>query len=121
MPRGRSFWVGSLTLIREDGFDIATGQVTSDDDSFWVADLAIGYRFPKRFGLATVEVRNLFDQDFHFQDTDPSNSALVRERAMFARLTLSFLMRLGGTMQRIRAGSLLDDEARRTAQNGGQL
>jgi outer membrane receptor for ferrienterochelin and colicin len=30
--------------------------------------VALGYRFPKRWGLLSVEVRNLFDQDFQYQD-----------------------------------------------------
>ncbi len=38
----------------------------SDSDDFTVVDAVIGYRLPKRRGLVSLEVRNLFDSDFKF-------------------------------------------------------
>ncbi|NIO09417.1 MAG: tetratricopeptide repeat protein, partial [Deltaproteobacteria bacterium] len=51
-----------------------------DEDQFWVLDASIGYRLPKRFGLITVEGKNLLDEGFKFQDTDPANPRIVPER-----------------------------------------
>jgi tetratricopeptide (TPR) repeat protein len=67
------------------GMPIAPG-----DDRFWVADAFIGYRLPKRWGLITLGVRNLFDEEFKFQDRDPANPLLFPERLFFSRLTLAF-------------------------------
>ncbi|MFQ5902575.1 MAG: TonB-dependent receptor domain-containing protein, partial [Candidatus Binatia bacterium] len=67
-----------------------TGTFVSGSDQFWVVDAAIGYRFPRRRGLFTVEVRNLFNEGFRFQDTDPANPVIQPERLIFARFTLSF-------------------------------
>jgi hypothetical protein len=62
-----------------------------NSDSFVVLDAALGYRFPKRFGLVTVEVNNLFDQRFNFMDVDPTNSTISNdERVILGRLTLTF-------------------------------
>jgi tetratricopeptide (TPR) repeat protein len=59
-------------------------------DSFWVADAAIAYRLPKRWGLISIEGRNLFDQKFAFQDTDPSNPRMIPDRVILLRFTLAY-------------------------------
>ncbi len=59
-------------------------------DQFWVVDAAIGYRLPKRRGLITLEARNLFDEKFKFQDTDPANPQIQPSRVIFGRITLEF-------------------------------
>ncbi len=71
-----------------------------DDDQFWVVDASIGFRLPKRRGLITIEVRNLFDESFKFQDTDtvsiediaalPLNPQISPERLILAKFTLNF-------------------------------
>ena len=66
------------------------GAFVDGSDRFWVVDAAVGYRFPNRRGLLTLEIRNLFDEKFRFQDTDPANPAIQPERLIFARLTLNF-------------------------------
>lgn len=60
------------------------------DDQFWVVDAAISYRLPKRFGLITIEAKNLFDEKFNFQDTDPANPWTVPEQVISAKVTLAF-------------------------------
>jgi tetratricopeptide (TPR) repeat protein len=64
--------------------------VVQDSDRFWVFDLAAGFRFPKRLGILSFEVKNLFNEDFNFQDTDPLNPSITPERRVAMRLTLSF-------------------------------
>lgn len=59
-------------------------------DQFFVLDAVLGYRLPKRFGLITLEARNLLDEGFNFQDTDPSNPVIYPERLILLRLTLQF-------------------------------
>jgi tetratricopeptide (TPR) repeat protein len=61
-----------------------------DDDQFWVVDATVGYRLPKRFGFLTFEVRNLFNEDFKFQDTDPANPTILPGRLFLGRFTLAF-------------------------------
>jgi Tfp pilus assembly protein PilF len=69
----------------------------SGDSDFVVTDLALGYRFPKRRGMASVAVMNLFDQDFEYQDdsyrefrTEPSTGPYFPTRTIVMRLGLSF-------------------------------
>ena len=62
----------------------------SGNSEFWVVDSGIGYRLPKRYGLVTVGVTNLFDEHFKYQETDFNNPTIQPNRAVFARLTLSF-------------------------------
>jgi outer membrane receptor for ferrienterochelin and colicin len=65
----------------------------SGSDQFWVVDAAIRYRLPKRWGFITIGVRNLFDENFKFQDTDVFQENAVSpfiqpDRLIFARVTL---------------------------------
>ena len=80
------------TFVDQDGRfeDVQTGEIVYGSDNFWVADVGRGYRFPKRWGLASIEVRNLFDENFQFQDTDPGDSRFGPERTIFGRLTVTF-------------------------------
>ena len=66
------------------------GPTENGSDQFWVLDGAVGYRLPKRYGIFSLEAKNLFDQGFQFQDTDPSNPEIVPERALLAKITLAF-------------------------------
>jgi tetratricopeptide (TPR) repeat protein len=58
-------------------------------------DAAVGYRIPKRYGIVSLEVGNLLDQKFDYQDinfltSERRASPLIPERTILARLTLSF-------------------------------
>jgi hypothetical protein len=86
------------TVLSED-FAVSRNE---EDDTFFVVDAFIGYRFPKRIGVISLEITNLLDSRFNFQDdnfrTSGATSELgtvrapmyVPERAVTARLTLSF-------------------------------
>ena len=66
------------------------GVYVDESESFWVADAAVSYRFPKRFGILSVGATNLFDQDFQYYDSDRDNPRFQPERRFFGKLTLSF-------------------------------
>ena len=89
-PTGFSAGVRATYVDQDGKFVDPFGGVVRGDDQFWVVDAAIAYRLPKRFGLITVEFRNLFDEGFKFQDTDPANPRISPERWILARCTLAF-------------------------------
>ena len=79
------------TYIDQKGdFVDSMGEIVPGDDQFWVFDASVGYRLPKRYGLITIEVKNLFDEEFKFQDMEFRNPVISPERLILARLTLSF-------------------------------
>jgi tetratricopeptide (TPR) repeat protein len=66
-------------------------------DDFFVVDTAIGYRLPKRFGIVSLSVSNLFDQKFNYLDDSfrefgdaPSVGPYIPERLILGRITLNF-------------------------------
>ncbi|HHT9129426.1 MAG TPA: FecR domain-containing protein [Candidatus Brocadiaceae bacterium] len=59
-------------------------------DQFWIFDTSVGYRLPKRWGFVSAGVKNLFNEKFNFQDTDPATPTIIPERLFLARFTLSF-------------------------------
>ncbi len=79
------------TYVNQSGeFGNAFTGVQSGSDQFWVLDASIGYRLPKRFGLITLEGRNLLDETFRYNDHDFGNPAFYPERLILLRLTLAF-------------------------------
>ena len=65
---------------------------------FFVVDAGIGWRFPKRLGIATVTVRNVFNEKFRYQDDSFREfrgragiaGPYVPERQVVGRATLYF-------------------------------
>lgn len=72
------------TVFPQGADDFASG--TSD---FWVVDAALSYRLPKRYGLITVGVTNLLDEEFRYQESDLDNPRIQPDRMAFARITLA--------------------------------
>lgn len=85
----------------------STGTFTSGRDDFWVADAAISYRLPRRYGFITFGITNLFDRRFKYQQTDLSaannvsvgpvsftttsgSTTIQPDRTVFVRVTLAF-------------------------------
>lgn len=82
----------TTTYVDQEGIfgDPVAAPLESGDDRFWVWDAALGYRLPKRLGMISLEVRNLFDTGFRFQDSDPTQPSIAPERQVLGRLTLTF-------------------------------
>ncbi|OEU51777.1 MAG: hypothetical protein BA861_01325 [Desulfobacterales bacterium S3730MH5] len=59
-------------------------------DDFWFVDVCLSYRLPKRYGLVSIEARNLFDEQFQFQTMDKANPDIVPERLILVKITMSF-------------------------------
>ena len=59
-------------------------------DQFWVFDFSLSYRLPKRYGIFKIEVKNLFDKQFQFVDTDPAHPQYLPEQQIVGSLTVVF-------------------------------
>jgi tetratricopeptide (TPR) repeat protein len=60
------------------------------DNTFWLTDVALGYRLPKRYGFINAGVTNLFDNDdFNYWETDVKNSRIQPDRQVFVKVTLA--------------------------------
>ncbi len=79
------------TYFNQDGeFQrLISGNFESGSDKFWIADAAISYRLPKRYGFITIGAKNLFDKEFNYQDTDIRNPIIQPDRTIFGRITLA--------------------------------
>lgn len=93
-PQGFSAGIKATYVSQEGRFVVASSgpnySIVPGEDEFWVVDASIGYRLPKRLGHITLEAKNLFDQEFKFQDTDPGNPRIVPDRLILMRATFSF-------------------------------
>lgn len=90
-PSGFSFKVRN-TFIRQKGEfqDLATLTRAPDESSFAVVDLNFSYRLPKRYGMLTVGINNIFDKRIKYQNTNFSETLLAPERLLFSRISLAF-------------------------------
>ncbi|MBN8280116.1 MAG: TonB-dependent receptor, partial [Gammaproteobacteria bacterium] len=61
-----------------------------DSDSFVVVDAYASLRLPLRAGILRLEVNNLFDREFTFQDVDPERSRVAPERFVLMRVTVAY-------------------------------
>jgi hypothetical protein len=79
---------GEVSYIRQRGEFAAAAFSPSGEDQFWLVDASVGYRLPRRLGRFAVTVKNLFDNHFQFQDTDPGNPVVKPGRLGLVTFTL---------------------------------
>jgi hypothetical protein len=81
----------TVTYWNQDGdfTGVLDNNFRSGSDEFWTVDLAGNYRLPNRYGLITVGVTNLTDEDFRYYDADFKNPIIQPDRMVFARITLA--------------------------------
>jgi tetratricopeptide (TPR) repeat protein len=57
-------------------------------ESFWITELSISYQLPRRHGMVSLEVKNLFDENFRFQETNFVSPTMSRGRLILGRFAL---------------------------------
>ena len=68
----------------------------TQSEEFTLVDVGLGYRLPKRWGILSLEARNLFDKEFRFQDyafqagDQTINPRFIPERTIFGQLVINF-------------------------------
>ncbi len=83
------------TFVHQD-IDAPPGSTFSrDEDSFFLVNAALGYRFPRRLGIISIEGRNLFDKEFLYQDINIQSprkdisAPFLQDRTVLIRLTFA--------------------------------
>jgi hypothetical protein len=88
-PSGLSAGI-KAAFIDQSGLFFSTFPNRPGADQFWVIDATVRYRLPRRLGLVTFGVSNLFDEEFNFREIDPTTPTVQRDRVIFGRVTLAF-------------------------------
>lgn len=70
--------------LRQSGIFVNAGEapMPEEESEGIVVDAAIKYPLPSRAGHISLSIRNLFDERFNFQDTDPFNPRIAPERVI---------------------------------------
>jgi tetratricopeptide (TPR) repeat protein/opacity protein-like surface antigen len=93
-PSGFSAWLKATHFDQKGRFQrqLTDFSLPGEPGSshFWIVDSTMSYRLPKRTGMVSIEARNLFNQSFRFQDTDPFNPIIQPSRSVFMKLTLAW-------------------------------
>ncbi|MCP2500001.1 MAG: TonB-dependent receptor [Deltaproteobacteria bacterium] len=82
-------WFDQSGEFFRNGEAPSTATPTSGSDRFWIVDASVGYRLPDRWGIVSIEARNLFDRSFQYQDTDPVRPIIQPGRTVYIKATLS--------------------------------
>ena len=71
-------------------------RLPSQNEDFTLVNVGLGYRFPKRWGVFTLQIDNVFDRNFYYQDDNyqtgdgTTNPLYIPERTLRGRLILNF-------------------------------
>jgi tetratricopeptide (TPR) repeat protein len=95
-PNGFFIGVGVTYVDQEvERSDVAT--YSEGDDDFTLTDISVGYRLPKRMGIASLSVQNVTDREFDYQDDsfrefqdEPSTGPYIPDRTVMGRVTINF-------------------------------
>ena len=95
-PSGFFAGIGATFVNQEVDRTAASGGAEGSE-TFVLFDAAVGYRFPNRRGIASLEVTNLLDEEFDYQDDsfrefrdEPSVGPYFPDRQIMGRITLNF-------------------------------
>jgi len=94
-PSGLFAGAGATYVHQRVDYDSAVNPIPSGNSDFVLFDTTVGYRLPKRWGIVALEIRNLLDKQFQFQDysfqTVTSNAVqFLPERTILGRVILNF-------------------------------
>ena len=85
------------TYVNQEVKRVSGSIFAGGQSDFFVVDADVGYRFPHQRGSVSLAVRNLFDQDFKYQDDgfrefgdDPSTGPYFPDLTILGRLTINF-------------------------------
>jgi len=71
-----------------DQFDPVSAESFTVDSKFWITDVALGYRLPKRWGTVQVDVLNATDREFDFYRSSLEENVVPARTVL---LSLDFL------------------------------
>ena len=79
------------SFIHETGsFLDSTFTLFKGRENFAVVDAGLGWRIPGRSVVGTLQVKNLLNSGFRFQDSDSTNPTIIPHRLIMGRITFSF-------------------------------
>ena len=89
-PLGFGAEIAATYVDQEGEFIDFLNEPTHGQDDFWVVDVGISYRLPKRYGRISLEAKNLFDASFNYQDPQTTAIQIYPNFMLLAKVTLSF-------------------------------
>ncbi len=87
-PCGLSARLLANYVDQKRDFDEYIAEEAVESDHFWQVDAALSYRLPKRYGIVSLVVKNLFNEEFNYIDTDPANPKFLPDQRVFLSLTV---------------------------------
>ena len=87
------------TFVHQDVERFGSTTPGQGSDGFFLVDTAVGYRLPKRYGVVSLGVKNVFDTEFKYQDDtyrkfrrdlpESSTSPYFPDRTLLFRMTIN--------------------------------
>ncbi|MCG7893153.1 MAG: FecR domain-containing protein [Candidatus Thiodiazotropha taylori] len=67
----------AVHISQEINDTLETGGLTSSSDRFWLGNISLGMKLPKRTGILALDIHNVFDREFNYQSIDPGTGTPV--------------------------------------------
>lgn len=85
----------TMTYVWQNLERPSTSSLKAGTDDFFLLDTVLGYRFPNRRGILSLEGKNLLDcnfffRNYNFQVNEAISPRFIPSRTVFLRLTLNF-------------------------------
>jgi Flp pilus assembly protein TadD len=66
------------------------GNRSAGDSDFFIVDLNLSYRFPQRYGMISLGINNLFNDQIHYQNTNNNETIVAPGQVLYSRINLAF-------------------------------
>jgi len=89
-PSIKTFLTARYIAQEGDFIDANFFTTSYGKDQFWTFDFGLNYIFPKRMGSLYLGVKNIFNEEFMYEEIDRKNPNIAPERTSFINLNLYF-------------------------------
>ena len=77
------------TRVEQEGYHFIFPDKTNIEDSFWVYDANVNYNLKNNEGIIQLSVINITDEEFAYQDTNPSAPVILPDRFVSVKIKLT--------------------------------
>jgi len=90
-PSGLNAFVTATYWQQEGQFEqLEVIEFKEGRSKFWLTDVGVNFRLPKRNGFISVGAANLFDKKFDYFEVDVDNPTIQPKRTFYVKFTLAF-------------------------------
>jgi tetratricopeptide (TPR) repeat protein len=85
----------TATYVKQKSGIVPATNLKENGSDFFLIDMTFGYRLPKKLGIINLQVKNIFDQNFNYYDTNIQTSEATKplfipDRAIIGQIIINY-------------------------------